>query len=100
MNAEINSSSHASYQEKRKERGKLVTLSLTLRSPKGGTAICGWKGHVLGQLDEVSEVSLHCVDIETPLILHPFPSQQGSLNSFYIFFPLFPPYHALSFQRY
>ena len=42
MTAERNSSSLASYQEKRKERGKLVTLSLTLRSPKGGTATSMW----------------------------------------------------------
>ncbi|KAF4008754.1 hypothetical protein G4228_020551, partial [Cervus hanglu yarkandensis] len=37
-------------------------------------------------LDEVSAVSLQCVDIETPSIPHPFPSQPGSLNSFHISF--------------
>ena len=42
MTADRNSSSIASYQKKRKERGKLVTVSLTLRSPKGGTATSMW----------------------------------------------------------
>ena len=47
---------------------------------------------------EVSAVSLEFVDIAPPSSLHPFPSQPVSLNSFHIF-PLFPPYHALSFQN-
>ena len=45
MTAGGNSTSIASYKKKkkeRKERGKLVTLSLTLRSPKGETAMSMW----------------------------------------------------------
>ena len=60
--------------------------------------VCGWKGHFFSQLDEVSAVSLEFVDIAPPSSLHPFPSQPVSHNSFHIF-PLFPPYHALSFQK-
>ena len=61
--------------------------------------VCGWKGHVLGQLDEVSAVSLQCIDVAPPSSPHPFPSQPGYLNSFHIFLPLFHSYHALSFQK-
>ena len=45
MTAEGNSSSIASYLKKKKkerERGKLVTLFLTFRSPKGETATSMW----------------------------------------------------------
>ena len=42
MTAEENSSSITSYQKKIKERRKLETLFLTLRSPKGETAMSMW----------------------------------------------------------
>ena len=104
MTTEGNSSSIASYQKKKKKKEKKEE-SLYLffwhsdHQREELLQVCGWKGHLLGQLDEVSAVSLQCVDIETPSIPHPFPSQPWSLNSFHILFPLCPPYHALSFQK-
>ena len=90
MTAERNGSSIASYQEKRKERGKLVTLSLTLRSPKGQTATSSWmeRSH-LGPTGwgECSESALcrHWVSLNpTPLSFSTWLPQQFShlLSSF------------------
>ena len=99
MSAERNSSSIASYQEKRKERGKLVTLSLTLSSPKGGTAMSMWMERTrLGQngWGERSESAM-CIhwDSLNPTTLSfstQIPQQLSHLSSF-------PSYHALSFQK-